>query len=112
MERTRSMHYSAFNLEALSRLAEMGRGLGVDLWHYEAPEGGSIKRGLDHLARFIGSDEKWPGQQIDAVDLDLLIIHLRRANASLGDTSYAPVLKRLPKDAVQRDRSALLYPDP
>src|SRR5207237_1210117 len=88
MERTRSMHYSAFNLEALSRLAETGRRLGVDLWHYQAPEGGSIKRGLDQLARYIGSEEKWPGQQIDAVDLDLLIIHLRRANAALGDAPY------------------------
>src|SRR6266540_882722 len=32
LERTRSLHYSGFNVEALSRLAEMGRHVGVDLW--------------------------------------------------------------------------------
>src|SRR5687768_394375 len=33
LERTRSMHYAAFNIEALARVAEMGRLVGVDLWH-------------------------------------------------------------------------------
>ncbi len=111
LERTRSMHYSAFNLEALSRLAEMGRSVGVDLWHYQSPEGRSIKGGLDHLVRYIGTDEKWPGQQIDPVDADLLIIHLRRASAVFGDAAYAAARGRLPRDVVQRDRSAVLYPD-
>jgi hypothetical protein len=80
MERTRSMHYSGFNVEALSRLAEIGRRVNVDLWNYNAPEGGSIKAAIDHLAKYIASDDKWPGQQLDVVDPDLLIIHLRRAS--------------------------------
>jgi hypothetical protein len=50
MERTRSMHYSGFNVDALSRLAEIGRLLGIDLWHYQAPEGGSLRKAIDHLA--------------------------------------------------------------
>src|ERR1044071_7524587 len=52
MERTRSMHYSAFNVEALSRVAEIGRQLGIDLWHYQAPEGGSLKRAIDRLVPY------------------------------------------------------------
>jgi hypothetical protein len=111
LERTRSMHYSGFNIEALSRLAEIGRSLNVDLWNYTAPEGGSLKAAIDHLAKYISSGEKWPGQQIDEVDPDLLVIHMRRAKRSFGGPSYDEVMKRMPKKLVDEDRSALLYPD-
>ena len=112
LERTRSMHYSGFNVEALSRLAEIGRKVGVDLWNYRAPEGGSLIVAIDNLARYLGTGQKWPGQQIDEVSLDLMLIHFRRADYALRTPRYAPVLKRLPHDVVARDRSALLYPDP
>jgi hypothetical protein len=111
LERTRSMHYSGFNVEALSRLAEGARHVGVDLWHYQAPEGGSIQRAIRNLARYTNSTEKWPGQQIDPVSLDLLTIHFRRDLVILGDKEMIPVLKRLPQKELARDRSALLYPD-
>jgi hypothetical protein len=114
LERTRSMHYSAFNAEALARVAEIGRRVGGDLWSYQAPEGGSLRKALDHLARYAPEPARWPGQQIDAVELDLLVIQFRRANAALGGAPapYADVLRRLPADLVGKDRSALLYPDP
>ena len=112
LERTRSMHYSGFNVEALSRLAEIGHKVGVDLWNYRAPEGGSLIVAIDNLARYLGTGQKWPGQQIDEVSLDLMLIHFRRADYALPTPRYAPVLKRLPHDVVARDRSALLYPDP
>ena len=112
LERTRSMHYSGFNIEALSRLAEIGHAVGSDLWNHRARQGGSLETAIDHVARYVASDEKWPGQQIDEVDPALLVIHFRRAAASLECESYDAVLKRLPKKFVQEDRSALLYPDP
>jgi hypothetical protein len=112
LERTRSMHYSGFNIEALSRLAEIGRTMNVDLWNYTTPTGGSLRIAIDHLARYIASGEKWPGQQIDEVDPDLLVIHLRRARTAFGSPSYDRVLQRLPATLVREDRSALLYPDP
>jgi hypothetical protein len=109
-ERTRSMHYSGFNVEALSRVAEGGRRVGVDLWHYQAPEGGSLQKAIRRLARYTNSGEKWPGQQIDSVSLDLVMIHFRRDLVILGDKEMLPVLKRLPQSELARDRSALLYP--
>ena len=112
LERTRSMHYAGFNIEALSRVAEIGRMLGVDLWSYKAPEGGSLKVATQHVARHVASSEKWPGQQIDEVDPSLLIVHLRRARAHLDDPVSAAALRRLPRSDVIADRSALLYPDP
>ena len=112
LERTRSMHYAGFNIEALSRLAEVGRTVGVDLWSYRAPEGGSLRAAIDHVSRYLGSEEKWPGQQIDEIDLSLYVIHLRRAANSYDPAPYAAALARLPRQLVAADRSALLYPDP
>jgi hypothetical protein len=112
LERTRSMHYSGFNIEALSRLAEMGRHVGVDLWTYQAPEGGSLRKAIDHVARYLKNPSEWPGQQIDAVSNDFGIIHLRRAYRAYGDAKYLDLLRQLPRDEVRHDRSALLYPDP
>ena len=109
--RTQSMHYAAFNIEALSRLAEMGRHVGVDLWGYQAPSGGSIRRAIDHLAAHVGSPSTWPGQQIVAIDLPEMLIHLRRAGTVYGGAVYSDVLRRMPAAVVREDRSALLYPD-
>jgi hypothetical protein len=60
---------------------------------------------------YIGDASQWPGQQIDAVELDLMIIHLRRARVVYGDAAYAEAIRRLPRDAARSDLSALLYPD-
>jgi hypothetical protein len=111
LERTMSMHYSSFNAEALSRLAEMGRHVGIDLWHYEAPSGASLKRAIDHIVPHIGSTSTWPGRQIREVEIETLLIHLRRAATIYGDAKYEAALARLPRDVVRKDRSALLYPD-
>jgi hypothetical protein len=113
MERTRSLHYSAFNVEALSRLAEMGRHVGVDLWHYQAPQGGSLARAIGHLAPYVDTSLKWPGDQITGVDpVETLLIHLRRGRTAIGDPSLGASVAKLPPTDVARDRSALLYPDP
>ncbi len=112
LERTRSMHYSGFNVEALSRVAEAGRLVGVDLWNYRAPSGGSLTAAIDNLGKYLGTGAKWPGQQIDAVTPDLMLIHFRRADYSLHSKRYEPVLARLPAKEVSSDLSALLYPDP
>ena len=112
LERTRSMHYSGFNVEALSRVAEAGRLVGVDLWNYRAPSGGSLTAAIDNLAKYLGTGVKWPGPQIDAVTLDLILIHFRRADYALHSKRYEPVLARLPAKEVSGDLSVLLYPDP
>jgi hypothetical protein len=112
LERTRSLHYSSFNVEALSRLAEVGRKVGVDLWHYQAPEGGSLRIAIDHLAKFAADPKSWTGEQIDEAPTELFVIHLRRGDVVFPGAPYLAMLRTLPPDDVQKDRSALLYPDP
>ncbi len=85
--RTRSLGYSVMNLEGLCRLAELGRHVGVDLWSYEAPSGGSIRKAL------------------------FLVLLLERARIAYGD-GYGEALRKIPGDLVRSHRAQLLYPDP
>ena len=110
LERTRSMHYSAFNADALSALADAGRHVGVDLWHYDAPEGGSLRVAVEHVAAFASHPTDWPGQQIDAVDQRLLVPLIRRAQTALGPGRFAASLSRMPAGLAADSRSVLLYP--
>src|SRR4051812_36496088 len=110
LERTKSMHYSGFNIEALSRLAEIGQKLGVDLWHYQAPEGGSLQKAIDNLAKYIADPKSWPGTEISPVTADDMLIHLRRAKTVYGESTYAAALAALPRKVVEADLSMLQYP--
>jgi hypothetical protein len=110
--RTRSLHYSAFNLEALSRLAEMGRHVGVDLWSYEGPAGGSIRKALHNVAPYTDPSKTWEGKQIKDEPADLLLLNLRRARVALDDPGYDEFRKGIPEEVARKDLSQLLYPDP
>ncbi len=109
-ERTRSLHYAAFNIEALSRLAELGRHVGMDLWNVQPPSGGSLRRAMEHVAPHLLDPQRWPGRQIDPVSLEETSIHLRRALTVWGDARYAALIARLPAELARTDRSMLLYP--
>jgi hypothetical protein len=49
LSRTRTWHYSNYNLSALTRLATIGRHLGVNLWDYRGPDGQSLSAAVDYL---------------------------------------------------------------
>ncbi len=52
LDRTKSFHYSLFNLRALIDLASIGQNQGVDLWHYATPDGRCIYRALEFMALY------------------------------------------------------------
>jgi hypothetical protein len=114
--RTRSLGYSVMNLEGLCRLAELGRQVGVDLWSYQAPNRGSIRKALDYVAPYADTAVPWPGQQITANAPDFLVLLLQRARVAYrgrdADARYGELLRRIPGDVVRTHRAALLYPDP
>jgi hypothetical protein len=62
--RTLSFHYSLFNLEAEMRLADLGRVVGVDLWHYKTADGRSVSKATEFMAQFADPKRAWPYQQI------------------------------------------------
>lgn len=63
--RTDGLSYSVFNLEAQLTVARLAAPLGVDLWNYTAPGGGSLKKALDYLRPYADAPEKWPHNQLE-----------------------------------------------
>ena len=112
LARTRSLSYSLFNLEALARLAEMGRHVGVDLWAYEAPGGGSLRRAYAHLAPYADPARRWSGQQLTPVSPSDFHAALRSAAYATGDATLRAALTAIPEGPTLADRARLLYPDP
>ena len=58
------LSYCAFNLEAQFCIAKLAAPLGVDLWHYVATNGVSLRRGLEFLRPYNAAPETWPHSQL------------------------------------------------
>jgi hypothetical protein len=111
LARTRPLHYSIFNLEAMARIAETARAIGVDLWRWSAPNGASLRGAFAFVAPYADPANPWKGTQVGTVSPDSLILPLRRAAHALGDPSLLASLDRLPAARTTAHRSRLLYPD-
>lgn len=65
LARTRSWHYSTFDLVAYTRLAAIGRHVGVNLWSYEGPEGQSLFKAVDYLLPAATGAQSWPYAELE-----------------------------------------------
>jgi hypothetical protein len=63
IRRADGLGYSHFNLEALALVARHAAALGIDLWHYTAPNGASLYRAVDFLRPYNAAPETWPHRQ-------------------------------------------------
>lgn len=81
LARQDGLGYSHYNLQAQLQLVRLARPLGVDLWHYVAPSGGSLKAGLDYLRPWNDAPEKWPHQQLARLKPGFLTPLLQEAEA-------------------------------
>lgn len=93
LARTRSWHYSVFDLVAYSRLAAIGRHVGVDLWGYRGPQGQSLFRAVDYLLPAATGAAAWPHPELEfhryaASD----VVH---AAADAGDRTARAAVPRL-----------------
>jgi hypothetical protein len=65
LARTNSWGYANWNLEGFCLLAATGSRLGVDLWAYAAPGGGTIAKAIDYLIPGAEHGQgSWPHRQI------------------------------------------------
>lgn len=65
LARTRSWHYSTFDLVAYTRLAAIGRHVGVDLWAYRGPDGQSLFKAVYHLLPAATGAAPWPHPELE-----------------------------------------------
>lgn len=65
LARTRSWHYSTFDLVAYTRLAAIGRHVGVNLWSYEGPDGQSLFKAVGYLLPAATGAQPWPYPELE-----------------------------------------------
>jgi hypothetical protein len=66
LARTRSLHYSAYCLQAFLVVAQLAREGKAELWGAVTPSGRSLSRGIDFLMPYLSGAQPWPWKQIDA----------------------------------------------
>ncbi len=64
LDRTRSWDYSAMNLLGIMSYVQAAAQSGRDLWTYENPKGGSIRKAIDFMLPYLSEKNTWPHNQI------------------------------------------------
>jgi len=65
-ERTQSLFYHAFNLQAFLRLAYYAEQLDIGFYNKAKKGAGSVKTSVDFVASYAGRVEDWPYEEINS----------------------------------------------
>lgn len=84
-ERVDSYGYQLYNLYGYAKLAMVGEKYGIDLWNYEAPNGGSLKKAFEHFMVTLPDSSSKP---IPEERVGQLYITLRAAAKAYKDKKY------------------------
>jgi len=109
MERTTSLHYSVFAMEAFFIIAKMAESTGTDLWEHVTPSGRSLKRSFEVLKPYFSKEKNWEGKQIKEYNQEEGYMLLMEGAKRFGCRDCEQVVQRLAADKAQRLRIKLLY---
>ena len=70
MERTISLHYTVFVMEAFFLIAEMADKVEPGFWSYVTPSGKSLRKAFDVLKPYLAKEKEWTGQQIKPFEFE------------------------------------------
>lgn len=108
MERTTSLHYTVFAIDAFFNIAQMSDKLGIDFWSYTSPSGKSLKKGFQAIQPYLLEEKKWEGQQIKPYNNEESYDLLAEGNR-FGCKDCRAAIARLAGDKAPRLRQNLLY---
>ncbi len=94
--RTRSLWYSAFNLEAYTTVCRIAQVNGIDLWDTKARNGATIATVIDYLEPYLSDPRKWQKEQITDYSNDGLYF-LAFAGMGLKKPAYVATFRKLEK---------------
>lgn len=109
MERTISLHYTAFVMSAFFNIAAMSEETGIDLWNMVTPSGRSLKKAFDTVRPYITQEKKWEGQQIKNFEFEDSYPLLMDAARHFDCKNCEQSVKNMASDKAQRLRLNLLY---
>ncbi len=110
--RTNAYGYSVSNLRNFFDAGETGLKVGVDIFSYVSPEGGSVRKALDFLIQYVGNEQEWKWQQIGGFtgpenNLGLII---RRAARIYNDQIYQKLWEEKFSEKLKTDWNLLVVP--
>jgi hypothetical protein len=109
LARTRSLHYSVFNLEALISLAVLGEHLGINVWDFSTSDGRSLKLALDFVIPYFNNGT-WPYKEITSENESGFAYYLKKASIGYGNPAYFDTAEVILGTNTASDRSNLLCP--
>lgn len=109
MERTTSLHYSTFVMDAFVAIAQMSDNIGIDMWNYKSPSGKSIRKGFEELKPYLAQQKKWDGEQIKDFEFDEGYLLLMEGAQRFNCKDCIESVKRLAGEKAGRLRINLYY---
>ncbi|WP_386081949.1 alginate lyase family protein [Vreelandella sp. F11] len=85
LERTRTYHYSYFNIDAHSFLAQLADKYSLAYWDYSIPESGSLIDGIHLLANYNDRADHWPWPTTSEPRTLRMMSIYRKAGLGAGD---------------------------
>jgi len=108
MERTTSLHYSGFALQAFFYIAQMADKTGINFWTYVSPSGKSLRKVFDALYPYLSKEKSWTGPQIKEYDFEEAYPLLLDGAKHLGCTTCSNAVKNIAGDKAARLQIKLL----
>lgn len=111
LERTLSLHYSTFALEAVALAGELTADTGYSIWSYVSPEGRSLVQAVEYLEPYYRNPEAWPHRQIKPFDRDRGARILYTAGRALGREDWVQLAREIGCRPSSPDYLTVLYFD-
>ncbi|HQQ85836.1 MAG TPA: alginate lyase family protein [Candidatus Marinimicrobia bacterium] len=67
MDRTQSLGYFIFNLEAWSYLSRLAENNHINLWKFQNAKGGSLAKSVQYILPYLERPDTWPLEQINSI---------------------------------------------
>ncbi|MEI7187584.1 alginate lyase family protein [Dickeya dianthicola] len=93
LARTRSFHYSGFNLQAISLMATVAGKYGDNLWQYRTPKGSGLLSALDFMAPYLDESRPWPYKTMGRESSPLIPLMLQ-AEQAIGSPRYHAAIRQ------------------
>jgi hypothetical protein len=112
LERTRSLDYSLFNLDALMHLATLDEHLDRKLWKTNNNAGQGLAENVAWIAPYAAGQKRWPYEQIAPLKSERIAINFRRAAVAYQSPYYEQISRggTDPADDSVAIELALVYP--
>ncbi len=109
LQRTLSLHYSTFVMEALVTAANVVRPAGINLWKETTAEGTGMETIAGFLMPYYINPEKWQHKQIKPFETWRGAVVMREAAINIGNKDYLRAAEKIKTEKMKAGIDMLVY---